>query len=82
MPRVVRNFWIELEVDGRKEKVATGPRSASGGFQMRVFMREKGSIRDGALAVVGRVRHDGQLVIEVYDEAYPNKRGLVVWSLR
>lgn len=46
MPRNVRNFWIELDVDGRKHRIATGPRSRAGGFTMRVLMRENGEISE------------------------------------
>ena len=42
MPKNVRNFWIELEVDGRKTKIATGPRSKDGGFKLILKMRENG----------------------------------------
>lgn len=54
-PRVVRNFWIELEVDGKKEKIATGPRHAGGGFHMVIRMREKGQISDRRIEIDGGV---------------------------
>lgn len=59
MPRNVRNFWIELNVDGRKERVATGPRRADGGFDLTVKMRSSGDIVT-AVEVLGRER-DGKL---------------------
>ena len=40
-PRNVRNFWLDLDVDGRNP-IATGPRSSLGGFCPRIFMREAG----------------------------------------
>jgi len=45
MPRNVRNFWLELQVDGRKSEVKTGPRRKDGGFSQKVFIREKGLIQ-------------------------------------
>jgi len=40
--RNVRNFWFEAEVDGRKEVISGGPRSADGGMVIRVFQRNDG----------------------------------------
>jgi hypothetical protein len=55
MPRNVRNFWIELDVDGRKERVETGPVKADGGFSLTIRMRDKGSISNTTLEVRGNV---------------------------
>ncbi|MEE8361711.1 MAG: hypothetical protein V3R71_06115, partial [Gemmatimonadales bacterium] len=44
MPRNVRNFWVELEVDGRRERVATGPQGKDGGFELTIKQRFKGEI--------------------------------------
>ena len=52
MPRNVRNFWIELDVDGRKSRVATGPRRKDGGFEMTIYIRDLGEVASG-LRVVG-----------------------------
>jgi hypothetical protein len=63
MPRNVRNFWITLDVDGKKERVATGPRSSGGGFELQILMRERGEISiAGRLSITGRVR-EGQLFL-------------------
>lgn len=70
MPRNVRNFWIELEVDGVQTKIATGPKSRDGGFQMVIRMREKGAISDKLVTVFGTVDHsDGALVLKAECEA-------------
>lgn len=53
MPRFVRNFWIELEIDGRRSRVACGPRRADGGFRARIFIRREGRVAAG-MAVEGR----------------------------
>jgi len=63
MPRNVRNFWLELEVDGKKEKVATGPRSADGGFYLTILIRETGDVSDTRLNLEGRVMADGTLAV-------------------
>jgi len=44
MPRNVRNFWIEADVDGRTS-IGAGPKSKDGGFSLSIFMRDKGSIK-------------------------------------
>lgn len=55
MPRNVRNFWIDLSVDGRKATVETGPRRRDGGFSARIFIRDKGDVRMAAI-ITGKVR--------------------------
>ncbi len=55
MPRNVRNFWIEAQVDGRKHDVATGPRRADGGIYLRVYIRDSGDVKH-ALTVTGDER--------------------------
>lgn len=62
MPRNVRNFWIELDVDGKKERIATGPRNAAGGFDLTVKMRDEGGIVT-ALDILGRAHSDGSLLL-------------------
>lgn len=39
MPRNVRNFWLELDVDGKKTTVATGPVRKDGGFCLTIYQR-------------------------------------------
>lgn len=63
MPRNVRNFWIEVKVDGRKSQIATGPTGKDGGFYLRVLVRENGAISERVLAVEGRALSDGRLVL-------------------
>jgi len=62
MPRNVRNFWIELEVDGRKQRIATGPVSKGGGFSLTVKMRDQGEIIT-ALSVEGVACSDNTLIL-------------------
>lgn len=62
MPRNVRNFWLTLDVDGKKTPVACGPVSKDGGFTLRIQIR-----RDGEVCEAGYVRGiacpDGALVV-------------------
>jgi hypothetical protein len=46
MPRNVRNFWLELTVDGKKTRMATGPVRKDGGFDLVIKMRDKGQVLD------------------------------------
>lgn len=43
-PRNVRNFWLEITVDGRVRRVNVGPRDKDGGFRIRVFQRSRGQV--------------------------------------
>ena len=38
----LRNFWIEVEVDGRKTVLSGGPRSRDGGMKVTIWQRELG----------------------------------------
>jgi hypothetical protein len=65
MPRVVRNFWVDLTVDGKKTSVGTGPRSRSGGFRCQVLQRADGEIHHEQLIVEG-IHRDGLLELKVW----------------
>jgi hypothetical protein len=64
MPRNVRNFWVSLAIDGRKEEVATGPRRGDGGIEILVEIREEGYISKKRLRIDGSCV-DGQLTLDV-----------------
>lgn len=64
MPRNASNFWIELDVDGRKNVVATGPRSKDGGFSMTIYMRGEGGVEIAA-RIYGSAR-GGSLNLSVF----------------
>lgn len=38
----LRNFWAEVEVDGRETAMAGGPRSKDGGLMIRLYQRNDG----------------------------------------
>ena len=68
MPRNVRNFWLELDVDGRKNKIAAGPASKEGGFRLSIYMRDRGDVQ-----LVGYIRGrayggDLDLAMELLEE--------------
>ena len=51
--RNIRNFWLELDVDGRKSNIATGPRSLNGGFKLIVKMKKNGKISNKIFTLEG-----------------------------
>lgn len=55
MPRNVRNFWIEAEVEGRKSKIAFGPQGKEDGFRLTVFMHNKGEVEEVAWIEGGNI---------------------------
>lgn len=65
MPRNVRNFWITLEVDGKKMPIATGPRKRNGGFEATIKMRSEGQIFEEDIKIQGIVRN-GLLTLNIY----------------
>lgn len=38
----IRNWWIEVEIEGRKTKLTGGPRAKDGGFTLVVRQRDDG----------------------------------------
>lgn len=62
MPRVVRNFWIEVECEGYRGKLACGPRSKDGGFQLRIYMRDRKAVTRAA-DITGHVTRDGSTLV-------------------
>lgn len=63
MPRIVRNFWADLDVDGRDSRIGTGPRSACGGLDLRLKQRDEGCVAD-ILEISSRAR-DNKLITSV-----------------
>jgi hypothetical protein len=56
--RNVRNFWIELDVDGKQTRVECGPQAKNGGFQLKVYIRDEGeSVK--AMYLQGIALNDG-----------------------
>jgi len=59
----VRNWWIEADIDGRQTSLEGGPRNREGGFSLRIYQRDEGSIRNAGY-IRGMVNRDGMLVLE------------------
>lgn len=82
MPRNVRNWWLELNVDGRVP-TASGPQAKEGGFHLVIKQRSAGVIFD-ALVVDGLANDDGSLELRAWRprEAGHGAQTLVVYSDR
>ena len=40
----IRNFWVEVEIDGRKTTFKGGPRNKNGGMRITLYQRDNGKI--------------------------------------
>ena len=67
MPRNVRNFWLEANIDGRDTTLEGGPISKDGGFRLTIYQRHNGDVVK-ALDITGQVSHDGELQLWVGNE--------------
>lgn len=74
MPRNVRNFWVEADIDGRRERLSGGPVARDGGFELTVYIRDRGSVRR-AVEMRGYEYEDGKLRLWVR-EADPTRTGV------
>ena len=69
MPRNVRNFWVELDIDGKTTEIATGPRNKDGGFSMLIKIRENGSISSKRMKINGFANNgDLEIVAAKFEE--------------
>ena len=69
MPRNVRNFWVELDIDGKTTEIATGPRNKDGGFSMLIKIRENGSISNKRMKIYGYADNgDLEIVAAKFEE--------------
>ena len=64
----VRNWWIEVEIDGRKHRVEGGPRAKDGGFSLVGCQREGTSVE--VLTARGIPFEDGRLQLVVRGDGY------------
>lgn len=81
MPRNVRNFWLELNVDGCKSRVETGPRSKDGGFSLRILQRSHGGIIT-AMNISGWANDDGVITLKAAGPTRPDIQELEVKTQR
>ena len=63
---VVRNFYLEADIDGMKTKVASGPKAKDGGMTVYLHQRDDGDIVHNALKIRCTER-DGKLLTEVFN---------------
>jgi hypothetical protein len=61
----LRNFWIKADVDGQSTQRGFGPRSADGGFDLTICMRDNGSSTK-PVRITGFALADGTLLVTVY----------------
>lgn len=68
----IQNFYIACEIDGRKSKLAAGPKAKDGGFDLVIYQRSEGE-KTKALSVTGNVRLNGDLALDIlmHDESLP-----------
>lgn len=71
MLRNVRNFWIQVAVDGKKTDIATGPVGKTGGFRIAVDIRDDGASGTRALVIDGFADENGNLRIEAIPDSCP-----------
>ena len=60
---MIRNWWLEAKIDGRKTVLAGGPQAKDGGFTLFVYQRSGGKIVQ-AVRLIGKAK-DGQLCLAV-----------------
>lgn len=53
MPRNVRNFWIDLDLDGYEKVIGAGPKTKEGGFSTQIYIRNRGCV-EKILSINGR----------------------------
>ncbi len=66
MPRNVRNFWLDGDIDGRKSGISGGPQAKDGGFSLTIKQRDNGQVTTG-LRIDGYAFLDGTLQLRIRD---------------
>jgi len=64
MPRALHNFQIEGRIDGRATPISAGPRSKTGGFSLKIKIRDQGRIARAA-DIEGIAAEDGTLTVRI-----------------
>lgn len=59
----LRNFWVNVKVDGYKTELHGGPRARDGGMKINVLQRENGSKKDAV--EINCFENDGKLITAV-----------------
>ena len=67
----VRNFWVDVTVDGRETVLSGGPRAKDGGMRAVFYIRDAGSIAK-ALTVDCYTGADGLLKLAIQTDGQQN----------
>ena len=59
----IRNFWIEVEIDGRKTKLNGGPVNKDGKMKVKLYQRDEGTIHEAVTITCENV--DDQLLTQI-----------------
>ncbi len=78
MPRNVRNFWLEIEVDGRKSRIGVGPVRKNGGFTLSIRQRDDGQVTK-PMVINGFADDMGNIRLEVMAEKVQGSHK-VIWE--
>ena len=70
---VVRNFYVEADIDGRQTTLGGGPKSKDGGMTVLIHQRHDGDVVYHAVKIRCTER-DGKLMTEVF-----NHEGICVY---
>lgn len=62
MPRNVRNYWIEAEIDGRATPLAGGPKGKEGGLRLCLKRRNHGLV-ETILILDGRSTREDLIIV-------------------
>lgn len=66
----VRNFWLVIEVDGKRTVTSCGPQAAGGGFVATVWQRDNGRPRKVAV-VRGSAKPNDRLILSAQETPPP-----------
>jgi len=67
MPKNVRNFWVDGEIDGYTNNLTGGPRNKEGGIDITIKQRDNGAVTT-ALKIEGFANDKGELSLRVKDK--------------
>lgn len=56
MPRIVRNFWVAGDVDGRRSPLSGGPQGRDGGLSLMLYQRTEGQVAASLRSALLRIQ--------------------------
>lgn len=63
-PLRARNFWLNLDIEGRESKLQGGPRRSDGGFTLDISRRHSGNVTP-TLRILGQALRDPDSPLKV-----------------